>query len=276
MKVLAIMGCRKNGNTEEMVRFFSRELQGMDPAFEVEYLYLTDVNLPFCTGCHNCIFIGEEKCPHHRIVKDIEDRMLASDGVILATPGYMFSVQGIMKNFLDHVAYNCHRPKYFGKPIFILSACSRWQEKGVFIPMETWAGGAGFRKAGKAFVEMYPFPLSEKELEKRRIVLRNAAAKFHKALRYNGPIRPEFGDLMIFQSFRTLASLFPTILQADLRYFQEKKAYDKGAKWYVPARIPFFKYALARFIGGRMRKGIAGMADMEKAKNAKGSYINRL
>lgn len=103
---------------------------------EVNDLYLSDFHLPFCTGCHNCIFIMEDKCPHDRIVKDVKDRILGSESVILATPGYMFSVQGKMENLLDHVAYNLHRPKYFKKPIFLLSGCSRWQRKGVFIPME--------------------------------------------------------------------------------------------------------------------------------------------
>jgi multimeric flavodoxin WrbA len=188
MKVLAVMGSRHNGNTSEIVNYFEKELKSLDPSLEFEYLYLADLNFPFCTGCHNCIFIGEDKCPHYGVVKGIEERMMAADGVVLATPGYMFSVQGYMKNFLDHVAYNCHRPKYFGKPIYFLSAATKWQKKSVFAPMETWGGGAGFRKAGSTFVEMYPFPASEKETQKKRAILRKAAIQFHKALLYDGPI----------------------------------------------------------------------------------------
>jgi multimeric flavodoxin WrbA len=276
MKVLAVMGSRRNGNTTEIVNFFEKELKGLDASLEFEYLYMADMDLPFCTGCHNCIFIGEDRCPHYRTVKVIEDRLLAADGVILATPGYMFSVQGYMKNFLDHVAYNCHRPKYFGKPIFFLSAATKWQMKSVFAPMETWGGGAGFRKAGKTFVEMYPFPASKKETQKKRAVLKEAAARYHKALLYKGPIKPKFGDVMVFHAFRTLSDLFPTILQADRRYFEEKGAYRPGAKWYVPAKISPMTNVMARIAAGRMRKGITGMADMERARTINGHFRNKL
>jgi multimeric flavodoxin WrbA len=165
MKILAIMGSSKNGNTAEVVKYFEKKLiEGVKCEFE--YLYLSDYDIPFCVGCHNCIFTGQDKCPHCLMVKAIEDKILSSDGIILASPGYMFSVTGIMKNFLDHVAYNCHRPKYFGKKAFLISSCTKWQEKGVFIPMETWVSGAGFKSVGKMFVEMLPFPLNEKELNK--------------------------------------------------------------------------------------------------------------
>ncbi len=276
MKVLAIMGSRRNGNTAEVVGFFERELKKTVPSLEFEYLYLVDLKFPFCTGCHNCIFIGEDKCPNHTIVKGIEDRILRSDGVVLATPGYMYSVQGYMKNFLDHVAYNCHRPKYFGKPIYFLAAATKWQKRSVFTPMETWGGGAGFRKAGSTYIEMYPFPTSEREMEKKRETLRRAAKDFHKALIYKGPIQPKFGEVMIFHVFKTLSELFPTILLADRRYFEEKGAYKKGAKWYIPAKISPLTNAMARFAASRLRKGITGMADMEKTKTIRGHFRNKL
>jgi len=147
-KILAIMGSSKTGNTTELVKYFEKSIANYGNV-DFEYLYLSDYGLPFCTGCHNCIYIGEEKCPHYNIVKEIEQKMLDSDAVILASPGYMYSVTGIMKNFLDHVAYNCHRPKYFGKKIMLISSCTKWLTKSVFTPMETWAGAAGFSNIEK-------------------------------------------------------------------------------------------------------------------------------
>ncbi|GAA0179573.1 hypothetical protein SH2C18_24170 [Clostridium sediminicola] len=95
MKLLAILGCSKNGNTTEIVKYFEKRLL---ENIEFEYLYLSDYKIDFCTGCHNCIFTGEKYCPHYLDVRKIEEKILNSDGLILASPGYMFSVTGIMKN----------------------------------------------------------------------------------------------------------------------------------------------------------------------------------
>ena len=75
MKILAIMGCRKDGNTSEIVKHFESKMKSLGEV-NFEYLYLSDYPIDFCVGCHNCIFIGEDKCPHYDGVKAIEDKIL--------------------------------------------------------------------------------------------------------------------------------------------------------------------------------------------------------
>jgi len=163
----------------------------------------------------------------------------------------MFSVTGRMKNFLDHVAYNCHRPKYFGKKAYLLSACTKWQESSVFKPLETWASGAGFTMTGKTYVEMLPFPLTEKILNKSNEKIRKAAATFYSQLTRKQELKPDFGSVMIFHVFRMLAKLAPHVMQADLTYFKQKRAYEKKAKWYLPAKISYLRDRFACFHGFR-------------------------
>lgn len=275
MKILAIMGSTKNGNTTEIVKYFERKLCEHEK-FDFEYLYLYDHKLDFCTGCHNCIFIGEEACPHHLNVKLIEDRILGSDAVVLASPGYMFSVTGIMKNFLDHVAYNCHRPKYFGKKAFLISSCTKWQEKSVFTPMKTWVSAAGFKYAGETYVDMLPLPFSKNEINKRRKIIDVAASKFYSELKKTEEIKPDLGAVIIFHAFRTLCKIAPNILKADNAYFQKINAYDKNAKWYAPARVSNFKHKFAAFMEQRMQKGISKMIDVDKLNNANTTFRNKL
>ncbi|MCX7710655.1 MAG: flavodoxin family protein [Clostridia bacterium] len=263
MKILAIVGSSKSGNTTEVLKYFEKKLTEIIPC-NFEYLYLSDYDIDFCTGCHNCIFIGEDRCPHFLVVKSIEDRMLSADAVILATPGYMFSVTGIMKNFLDHVAYNCHRPKYFGRKAFLISSCTKWQEKSVFAPMQTWLGGAGFKFAGKLYVEMLPFPLSEKELDKRRTAISKAASAFAKELQHPQEIKPDFGGLMIFHAFRTLSKIAPNILRADYQYFSDKEAYKAETRWYIPTKVSYFKHQMANFMEKRLEKSVLKMIDPSK------------
>lgn len=275
MKILTIFGSSRDGNTSEVVRYFKEQLNYLE-YHEYEDIFLEDYKIDFCTGCHNCILIGEDKCPHRKEVKIIEDKILYSDIVILATPGYMFSVTGIMKNFLDHVAYNCHRPKYFGKKIFFISTCTKWQEKSVFTPMQTWGSASGFRCIGKIYIDMLPLPFSEKEKMKRRNKIKEGAVSFNKIIKKEGPIKPDFGGVIVFHAFRTLCRLAPKIMKADYKYFKEIKAYEKETKWYVSAKISHMTHFLANFIENRMEKVIGKMIDMDKLNNYNGDFRNRL
>ncbi len=59
----------------------------------------------FCRGCGTCFLKDEEHCP----LEDDRDllirRMEDSDGVVFATPNYSLQVSGIMKTFLDRLAF---------------------------------------------------------------------------------------------------------------------------------------------------------------------------
>jgi len=86
MKVLAKLGSTKTGNTGEIVWYFEKKLRELGE-IEFDRLYPEDVDLDFCTGCHNCIIYGEDSCPHHKTVREIEQRLLVPDRIVLVTPG---------------------------------------------------------------------------------------------------------------------------------------------------------------------------------------------
>lgn len=275
MKILAVMGCSKFGNTTELVKCF---IEGISDKIEIEteYYYLADAGIEFCVGCHNCIFLGEKKCPHYQKVRIIEEKMQKTDVVLLASPGYMFSVTGVMKNFLDHVAYNCHRPKYFDKKIILLGNFTKWQKKGVFIPMETWASSAGFQIAGKFWTDMMPFPLTEEELVKKKQKTYKAAVEISKKLISEKPRKLGFGDVAIFHSFRTLSQIAPDILIADNEYFKERNAFLKSTKWYISIKVPAIYDFLGNLLEKMVKKQVLATTDMEQLKTIKGRYITRL
>jgi multimeric flavodoxin WrbA len=275
MKIVALTGGSKFGNTTKVVKYFSEKLSELTGC-EIEYIYPADYKIEFCVGCHNCIFLGETKCPHHSQYAPIEKKLLEADGVILASPGYMFSVTGVLKNFLDHAAYNCHRPKYFGKKAYVLGNFTKWQEKSVFAPMETWLSGAGFEICGKTYVDMLPFPLKESELKKKRLKLDKAAVEFAKRLLSDKPRKLKFADIPIFHAFRTMSAIAPTILKADSRYFSDLDAYEKGKQWYIPLKVPFIYNLFGRYIGRMVGKQIGGMVDDERMKQADGRIYNEL
>ncbi len=275
MKILAVMGCSKFGNTTELVKYFFKKLSG-HLEFETEYFYLYDAEIEYCVGCHNCIFIGEKKCPHYQKVNRVEKKMLEADVIVLASPGYMFSVTGVMKVFLDHVAYNCHRPKYFDKKMILIGNFTKWQEKGVFIPMETWASGSGFQIAGKLWTDLMPFPMTEIAIDKKKLMLDKEITKVSKALVGRKARKVGFGDIAIFHSFRALCEIAPDILMADHEYFRERNAFDKNTKWFIPIKVPAIYNLLGKLMEKIVFRQVSGSTDMEKLKNIKGRYVTRL
>jgi multimeric flavodoxin WrbA len=101
MKVLAINGSPrgKDGNTDIILQGL---LLGMQQAgAEVETGYLNKLNIKPCIGCLTCWFKTPGKCVHHDDMQKILPKLFDFDLIIYATPLYVYSMTGIMKDFLD-------------------------------------------------------------------------------------------------------------------------------------------------------------------------------
>lgn len=259
MRIVAIMGTTRNGRTREVVERIDAYFQGKgDPAFE--YVYLKDRNIDFCTGCHNCIFIGEDHCPLRDDVREIEARMMEADAVIFASPAYMMNVTAIMKNFLDRVAYNCHRPKYFGKQALLVSNSSPFATKAAVKAMRDFAQNAGFT-CMELMTSLLPMPMNEEAVRREWHKVEQMAEAFYRAVAEPKTRRLNTGDLMLFTSMKTLAQLMPDTMKADYAYFAERGAYD-GKPWYIDdVKIPLFPRLMAGLMAPMVKKGMAGMLD---------------
>ena len=114
MKILIIHGSPRRGNTWNIV---NRVREKINKEIDVNYeiIELSKMKIPMCTGCFNCILKSEEKCPHYESIKYINNKIDWCDAMIITSPVYSLQVSGQLKNFLDHMSYNFHRPKYFNK-----------------------------------------------------------------------------------------------------------------------------------------------------------------
>lgn len=112
MKVLVIISSLRKRNTYRVATQIEKIHQGICQC-EYEYLFLREINLMPCTGCHLCLIEGEQSCPlkddRDLIVRKIE----SSDAVILASPNHTKNVNWLMKNYIDRFSYLMHRPRYF-------------------------------------------------------------------------------------------------------------------------------------------------------------------
>ena len=90
-------------------------------SIQVETVSLAQSNIQLCRGCRSCFDRGEEKCPLKDDVLQIHQKMLAADAFVIASPVYVEDVNGVMKNWIDRMAFNCHRPAFYGKTALLFS-----------------------------------------------------------------------------------------------------------------------------------------------------------
>ena len=97
MKVLAICGSPRRGNTEAMLK---RILDGSKEAgAQIELVLLREKNILMCDGCLCC-----EKTKSCRLSDDmriIYPKLANADVIVLGSPNYFDNVSGLMKNFFD-------------------------------------------------------------------------------------------------------------------------------------------------------------------------------
>lgn len=126
MRILALMGSyRKRGNTARIVEMIEAEMEALaarqDEPLEFERVYLGHREIEFCRGCRTCFDRGEERCPLKDDVPAIRAQIDAADAIILASPVYVDDVSGILKNWIDRMAYICHRPALAGKCAYLIA-----------------------------------------------------------------------------------------------------------------------------------------------------------
>lgn len=101
MKVVAFSGsARKDGNTAILVREIFQEL--VQQGLETELVQLAGIEIKACLACYRCFENKDQHCS----VEDDElnqfiDKMLAAEGIILASPTYIGDVTSIMKALID-------------------------------------------------------------------------------------------------------------------------------------------------------------------------------
>ncbi|MEE9540682.1 MAG: flavodoxin family protein [Candidatus Thorarchaeota archaeon] len=64
-------------------------------------LNISDFEIRHCTGCDTCV--RKKPCPEseHDDMPKIEEKLLKTDGIIIAAPSYFTAVPGVLKDFID-------------------------------------------------------------------------------------------------------------------------------------------------------------------------------
>jgi len=113
LKIISLVASPKGkkGNTAGLLKHVIKGAEKQGAKIETIYL-LGDSVLP-CKACDVCHIKG--KCPQKDEFNVIKDKILDSDGLILASPNYIFSVSAQLKAFMDRCCGVLHLIAFEGK-----------------------------------------------------------------------------------------------------------------------------------------------------------------
>jgi len=250
MHITAFVGSARKGNTYHAVQRFLLHLQSLG-TIDYEIVPLSDYRIEVCRGCKLCMDKGEELCPLKDDRDLLIDKMQKSDGVIFATPNYAFQVSGLMKIFLDRIAFFFHRPRFFGK------TCTGIVSQGIYggtkiVKYLDFIGKAmGFNVVkGRCFTALEP--ISDRDQARIDRMMAAHARAFHSRLVRQKLPRPGLFDLMIFRMSRTKIRMMLDENSRDYTWYRDTGWFESD--FYYPVRLgpvrkgagKFFDWAAAR------------------------------
>lgn len=256
MKILCIIGSPKGkGNTYDITKRVEEETRGMDKDVEFEYILLKAANLQTCRGCFQCLGKGEHFCPIKDDREQIENKMKEADGVIFATPVYVYNVSWIMKNFIDRFAYICHRPRFNGKQAMVLATTGAVGLKFTLFTLAFEVGTWGFAVVQKLGVICPPGEISDNDkqklIEKTQRDIAKSSKTFYNSLKETKPPKPGFIRLLSF-ALQKYAFSVADSGSADYQYWKNQGWLEKGTKFYYDVKVNAIKRTLPVIIAKLM------------------------
>ncbi|MFW9997236.1 MAG: NAD(P)H-dependent oxidoreductase [Candidatus Odinarchaeota archaeon] len=243
MKILAIIGSKRKRNTVNSVRLLENSLLSHTDC-SVEYLFLKDYDLPFCSGCHQCLRKSEEKCQAYEVVNSLRMRMDTADGLIFATPVYLQHISAMMKNFFDHFAYLEHRPRYFDKPAIIVATSAGSGLKQTTSYLKKFTRAWGFHVIGEIKVKMIAYESSkyQKKVAKQVSIL---SRKMTDEITRKGLRSPDNSEIVDFRVRRLITLATRDSFPRDYEYWENRNWFNKS--YYTNARLGIFGSLMGYF-----------------------------
>lgn len=224
MKVTAFIGSGRKQHTYRAAEVFLQNLQALGNV-DYEIVRLSDYSIRSCTGCRRCLDKGSEFCPLKDDRDILIDKIINSDGVVFATPNYAFQVSGMMKNFLDRMAFMLHRPRFFGKTFTCIVAQGIGLGGKITKYLDFIGKGLGFNVV-KGFCIKTIEPITENAQAKIDKTIDRQSIKFYQVMKARRNTVPSMFRLMVFRMGRTSMNRMLDEKWRDYTYYR-----DNG--WFV-------------------------------------------
>ncbi len=244
-KVTAFVGSARRQHTQRSVERFLDDLRAHGDV-ECELVRLSDCRIETCRGCRRCFDDGEEHCPYASDERDrLIGKMLASDGVVFASPVYTWQVSAIMKRLLDRLGFVCHRPRFFGKVFTSLVVQGIHGGRQVVKYLDFVGLTLGFEVVpGSCLLTIEP--VTEQAQRKNDRILAAHSARFHDRLSRPPYPAPSLLRLMGFRMARTSMHIMLDETACDFRYYRDHGWF--ASDYYYPTRLGPLKKVAGRLI----------------------------
>lgn len=147
MKILAVVGSLRDGNTKYLVEETVKAIENIEN-IQIEKIYLSDTNINFCNGCLSCDETG--KCIFDDDMSDIVIKARNSDAFIFATPARWGLLSGEIKTFFDRLNPLAINEELKGKKAILFSVGQSEEEESESIQLavnslKTFCENAGIK-----------------------------------------------------------------------------------------------------------------------------------
>ena len=260
-KVTAFVGSARKRHTYAAVQQFLNNLKLFGDV-EYEIVVLSDHRIEICRGCSLCLNKGEELCPLKDHRDELIEKIMSSDGVVIASPNYSFQVSAITKAFLDRLGFVFHRPRFFGKAFTSIVAQGVYGGGKIVKYLDFVGRGLGFNTVMGTSITTRE-PLSSKRQAKIGKTLSRQSARFHKRLMGPAYPVPPLSKLFLFRMSRTTVMALDESYR-DYNYYRDKGWFD--SEYYYPIHLNVLKK-----ITGRLADSLATRMAEKSSQTVSGS-----
>jgi len=131
IKNIVIFDGSPRGSEHSKTQFLAENFQrGAESAgAQVDYVKLNSLEIKPCCGCYACWAKTPGKCVYDDDVSEMIKKYVEADLIVFASPLYVFSVTGIMKNFLDRLLVPTFLPYLEQNELGLIAHPSRYDNK---------------------------------------------------------------------------------------------------------------------------------------------------
>ncbi len=258
MKIMLIHSSgRTNGNTERLLRTLENELvkaaERQRIPMEIRYVALAEREIHPCRGCRRCFDRGS--CPYQDAVAEVETFITDCDALVLAGPVYLEDINGIMKTWMDRMAFQAHRPAYFGKYAVALATsgagASGHAQKTMRNALMAWGFHILFTRRFRMGTYMEDTLLAERYRGQLSEMAMTLVTSFQKSAAQ----KPTLFSLVSFHIQQKYYRTSPHAGALDRAYWQEKGWLHSGTHFYMPVKCQPVKLLIANVIGAILSAG---------------------
>ncbi len=224
------------------------------PQAEREVIHLHEVKLPACDGQLDVIKEGENLTGAMSGLGAVYSAMRRADVVVFASPVHNFTVSALLKNFIDLMVFESHRPSFIGKPAVLVATAMGAGQDRLFAYLRDVVHSWGFRVVGclGAAASMLDEPWYEARLQGAigqlagRVATRIADQRPRVGLR----------DVVAFNIWRLVVEINRENTPIDHEYWSRRGWLS--AHYYYPCRTWPPARWIARLIATAVRHQIIG------------------